>query len=122
MVNEPGSNRDLLLELCAEQSLAVANTFFDNPLERKATYRHIGTERSAPITERSHLQLDVMLLPLSRMSDVDYIHSEPLEPLASHHFAVTGQLDAALEQPRRHKNLGVCDRSALKDANIAEIL
>ena len=115
-----GTNRDLLLELCAEQSLAVANTFCDNPLERAASYRHIGTERSAPITERSHLLLDLMLLPMSRLKDVDYIHSDPLEPLASHHFAVIMQLDMTLEAPTKSCSSYARDRSALRDKSVAE--
>ena len=60
--DETGSNRALLLELCEAQSLAVTNTFFNVPLEQRATYRHVGVQSQALITERTHLQLDLVLV------------------------------------------------------------
>jgi len=85
---------------------------------RQATYRHIGIERSAPVNEHSHLQLDLIVLPQAALGRVHGIQSEPLYPLASHHYAVTAQLDigldaAAQRKPRKH------DRSALRDRKVA---
>ena len=115
---EKGSNRDLLLELCEDHGLAVANTFFPNPIEQQATYRHIGVERSAPFTERSHLQLDLILLPQEDVSSIRRIQSEPSEPLASHHYAVTAQLDVSLDAAA-HQKPAKHDRSVLKDTAVA---
>ena len=118
--NDKNSNRDLLLELCEDHALAVGNTFFANPIERQATYRHIGVERSTPFAEHSHLQLDLIIVPQADVSSIQCIQSEPLEPLASHHYAVTAELDTSLDVAA-HKSPGKHDRSFLKDTTVARL-
>ena len=107
---ESGSNRALLLEFCAAHSLVIGNTFCNCAHEDRATYRHIGTSIAEPISERTHLQLDLGIFPQDFVNEVVFIRSDRREPLASHHFVVVSQLNVALADV--HKR---ADRPLLND-------
>ena len=109
-----------LLEFCEAHSLAIGNTFCNCAHDDRATYRHIGTSIVEPITERKHLQLDLGIFPQEFIDDVDYIRSDHMEPLASHHFVVLAQLNVALlEKHKPAERLLLYDRSALKDTAVS---
>ena len=116
---ELGSNRDLLLELCAAHLLAVANTFFPQAPSQLATFRNIGTEKNLPIAPSTHAQLDYLLVPVHRLAQVSHVASDPSEPLASHHYPVIASLDIAIPPRQRQVPKHKFDRVALQDDTTA---
>jgi hypothetical protein len=83
-----GGNRQLLMELCTSQGLAVANTFFDHPCARQITYYELGAHPQSVATPANFAQLDLALLPHEWLPKVTDIASDRGEALASRHFLV----------------------------------
>ena len=111
---ELGTNRDLLLEFCETYALAVSNTFCPGPTQHRATFRNIGVGRQAVIDATTHAQLDLVLAAQSSLDKISNVRSHPLEPLASHHFAVTVEVEGSV--PKQEKcPKEYYDRAALKD-------
>ena len=108
------------MEFCETHSLAIGNTFCNCAHGDRATYRHIGTSIAEPISEKTHLQLDLGIFPQEFINDVDCIKSDRMEPLASHHFVVVAQLNVALgDHHKPAERVLLYDRSALKDAAVS---
>ena len=92
----PGSNRELLLELCVSNDLYVANTFFDLSPEQLIAFRNVGTYPGSIVTPGHYATLDLFL---GRQSDRDRIvdvRSYIQELLASHRFAIVVTLAESL--------------------------
>ena len=57
------SNRELLVELCECQSLAIANTFFDHTPDAMVTFRRQGVAPNSPdLSSLNFGQLDFVLI------------------------------------------------------------
>ena len=54
-------NRSLLVEFCIGNSLLVANTFTNAPMERRATFAEPGQDRTSDINEEGFTMLDLVL-------------------------------------------------------------
>jgi hypothetical protein len=89
---ETGSNRELLVELCAEHCLVIGNTFFEHPPEEQVTFRSLGTPPLDPISAQKFAQLDYVLTSSGHLQDLVDVRSSREEPLASHHFLVVADL------------------------------
>ena len=87
-----GSNRELLLELCATYGLAVSNTFMNVPVGDRATYRFPGTPPLQEVTSEKFRQLDFLLLPQLQLDSLLDLRSVRAEALASHHFLLVAKL------------------------------
>ena len=116
---ETGSNRELLLEFCASQELAVVNTFFQRPVDELVTYRRPGTPPLQTVDAQCFAQLDFVLASPANMHLFRDIRSDRTAALASHHFLLVASM---LCQPMVS---GVCngeqiDRGHLKDKQVAE--
>ena len=85
-------NRDLLMEFCSSHSLGIANTFFDAPLDQKATYHEPSVPPRAPICNGKFSMLDLLLCPSQHFHSILDIRSNRMATLASHHFPVTAAL------------------------------
>ena len=88
-----GSNRELLLELCASDSLCVSNTFFDHSAENQVTFRNAGIPPMQHVTPTDFATLDLCLVPQSQLHDVLNVYSCRAEPLASQHFLVVSEIN-----------------------------
>ena len=114
-----GSNRDLLLELCAARHLVVANTCFDVPASQRATCRRVGVKTQEAVSLATHLQLDFCLVAQSSMNKIELIQSDPSEPLASHHFVLLASLNVEVEKQVRRQPPDRHDRQALETNAVA---
>ena len=79
-------NRYLLMQICTEHDLTIANTFFQHHLDETVTYYDIGTDPRAPASVNTFAQLDVALVPRSWATMVHDVYSERGAPIPSHHF------------------------------------
>ena len=57
-VQDPDTNRELLMETCAATGLCLANTFFENSPERLVTYHEFAQQPMGPINTSGFAQLD----------------------------------------------------------------
>ena len=54
-------NRRLLLNFCIENEMKLMNTTFTKPKEKLISYRPIGINKDAPITDEAHEQIDYII-------------------------------------------------------------
>ena len=87
-----GSNRELLLEMCAKHKMVVSNTCFDHPVEDQVTFRRPGTPPLQSIISGEFAQLDFFLAQQAKAQDILDVYNIRTEPLASHHFLVAASL------------------------------
>ena len=114
-----GSNRELLLELCASLGLAISNTFFEHVFDNQATFRSIGTPVGTPIDRKRFAQLDLLLVPQGCLHKVLDVRSDWSEPLASHHSLVLAAIAQNFELPLVTPPISSkIDRVALTDLHI----
>ena len=81
-------NRDLFTEFCMDFESLVANTLFQHPVERKATYHEPAVRPGSPITDVGFNMLDILVAPAVRQGDLIDVKSDTSATLASHHFPV----------------------------------
>jgi len=86
------SNRELLLQFCASNSMFVANTVFSHEPEEQITFRNVGKPLGTPFSSASHNVLDYFLVGHSHRQGILDVRSLTKEPLASHHYAVVAKL------------------------------
>ena len=91
------SNRELLIEFCTAHSIAVANTFFDLPLEELVTFRRQGVPPMADVSFSKFAQLDFLLVQQCFQSKVIDVRSIRKEALASHHFLLSACVRESLD-------------------------
>ena len=85
-------NRDLLLETCRATSTAIANTYFEQPLENCVTYYGMEVSRTSPIGE-GFAQIDMCLADHSTIGKMSNIWADRTITLASRHFLLRMLLD-----------------------------
>ena len=100
--DNPLLNRNLLLEVCAEHALVIANTFFEKAAENLVTYRGWGVPRFAEITRYDFAQLDHILAKEADMNYIKDVFTDRSATLNSHHFLMTAVLD--VEIPKLESN------------------
>ena len=54
-------NRKLFVEFCIGNSMLVANTFTNTPMEQRATFAEPGQDRTSDINEEGFTMLDLVL-------------------------------------------------------------
>ena len=96
-------NRQLLMQICTQCDLQIANSFFRHLPEHQVTYFDIGYSAATPVSYHSHAQLDLILCPSSAMSLCTDVYSEPGIALKSHHFLMKSYFNMAI-QPISHCN------------------
>ena len=101
-------NRDLLMEFCAMNKYAVAQTFFQQDPENKVTYHEPKTTPMSVVSPAGFSMLDLLLVPRGSLGYVSDVWSTRLAALASHHFLVYSTLSVQLDVPLR-----ICRRAAL---------
>ena len=109
-----------MLELCEEQSLAIANTFSDVPVQARATFRNVGVPSFAEISHTTHSTLDFVLVARCELPRVQLVRSNPLEPLASHHYALEADLDDEIQRETQVSHKCRYDKAALRDPTTAK--
>ena len=65
-----GSNRELMVEMCAKHNMVISNTCFDHPREEQVTFRRQGTPPLQAIDLGGFAQLDFFLVPQAKMQDI----------------------------------------------------
>ena len=105
-----GSSRELLLELCASDTLSVSNTFFDHRTvtECQATFGNAGVPLMQQVTPTEFVVLDLCLVPQSLLHDIVDVYSCRAEPLASQHVLV---LTVTYPPARKLRNAGSISNS-----------
>ena len=98
-----GSNRELMLEVCASECLCVANTFFEHACEEQVTFRSAGVNPMGPVSPGNFAQLDVCLVAQSQLHDVADVKSCRSEALATQHFLVLVEVKCAVSVVRQVK-------------------
>ena len=111
----PQANRYLLLELCVQAGLAIANGFFKHDLEETVTYYDVGTDKRQPASADAFAQLDVSLVPLHWFGHVLDVRSTREAPLASHHFLTMMQFKAKVEKKFSSTAVSQLDLRSLQD-------
>ena len=81
-------NRAMLLEFCESSSTSVANTFFDTPVEQKATYMEPGATPFGIILEGPYNLLDLVLAEENMLDRITDLRSIREATLATDHFLV----------------------------------
>lgn len=92
------ANRFLLTEMCTSCNLAVANSFFDVPVENQVTYFDIGQYAMADVDQKSFAQLDILLCPQDCINKINSCYSDRLVALSSHHFLVKASINMQLDR------------------------
>ena len=93
VADDPFLNRNLLLEVCTEHALVIANTFFEKAAEYLVTYRGWGVPHLADINRYDVAQLDHIL---AREIDMNYfkdVFTDRSATLNCQHFLMTAVLD-----------------------------
>ena len=59
---ETTDNRDRMFKFCLEHGLKLTNAMFEKPIEQRVTYRPTKVRPDAPITSRTHEQIDYIMI------------------------------------------------------------
>ena len=119
---ELGSNRELLLEFCAANSLAIANSFFDLPPEELVTYRNWGVDPMSPVSAQQFGQLDFLLLRQADMPKVRSARGVRTETLATQHFLIEALVDVTIPpREKRREATPRYDAKALQQPEFAKL-
>ena len=99
-------NRFMLIQLCYEHDLQIANTFSSKSENELITYREIWHRAGDSINRSNHEMLDLFSLPRTehhRISGIQIIRDFTLR---SHHYLLTADLDVQLGTIRERLRLG----------------
>ena len=94
----PNANRELLLELCLETNMCVANTFIANEADNLATFHDVWQNPVSEITHKGFAQLDLVLCERTHLCKVLQTRSDRWQTLASHHFLLEATIKVTVEQ------------------------
>ena len=113
-------NRSLLLQLCTECSLMIANTFTDTSLQDSVTYREIWYDKESEISKSNHEMLDILLLPQSCAHKIQFIQNAKHFALKSHHYMVVNGIETSLMKHKPHEQPPRLDMSFINDSEIRQ--
>jgi len=119
-VLEPGTNRELLMELCSSTSLVVANTLCEVPRERQITYYDIGATPASEFSHKNFTAIDFVLVPRDMQRSIGPVVSDRGAALTTHHFLVETMIDVAVEKQRPRVGTGHKDVAALRSPAVAQ--
>ena len=111
----PDMNRQLLIEMCEANQLAIGNTFFNLPAEKLITNYNVGYSLDSPISPSSRSQIDFVLIDRSSMEKLVHAESHILEPLATHHYILTSALKADVPLQPQSPSPGCRNFQVLRD-------
>ena len=110
---------DFLLEFCTGATLVIANTFTEQPLEEKVTFREAGTLPFDQISEASNNILDLVLCQPVALNSFERVANHREAALATDHYLVT--CSVGFETPAaRHQQTNVFDKAAIRDNTVRE--
>ena len=112
-------NRELLLEFCVGTGMLVANTFYNESLDKKVTFRESGVLPLAPIDLTTHNILDLLLCEPCMLDTIDNVQSHRHAALATDHYLVTFDMAVRIPPERQNQNQA-CDVNALDKDHIRE--
>ena len=104
-VQDTNNNRELLMEACAANDLAVANTFAQEMVEHQVTYHEPWQNPSGDISSAGFAQLDLLLVARNCLHKVSCIRSDRWAALPSHHFLLEWVLAAEVEREIVSRNV-----------------
>ena len=90
-------NRHLLIELCSDLEMVIANTWMDQPEENKVTCYNIGHKPMDKISWEAHAEIDFFLCPRCWQHALVDIKSERSVALATHHFLLLGKANVQVQ-------------------------
>ena len=67
---DASSNRALMIALCEDLNLKIANTFFEQEMSTLATYYELAANLSMPVSASTHAQIDFILCEYRRWSHI----------------------------------------------------
>ena len=113
------ANRHLLVEMCTQLHMCLANTFFDTPTEQLATNRNVGCHAGHPIGAQTRSQIDFMVCGQEWRRNISWVSTQPDMPLSSHHFLLEAEVHMAVavtktEAPRSRPDLNALADHAIK--------
>ena len=112
-------NRDSFMEFCTSCAYCVAQTFFPDAVDHKATYHEPGTAPMDHVTPTGFSMLDLVLVPQQWRQIVSEVASDRFAVLASHHFVVWSKLAIRLEGPAPRKPPAL-DWAALRSVDVRQ--
>ena len=95
-------NRDLLIELCQDQSLRLMNTFFHKPDHKLVTYRAVGTTIDADFHRGTHEQLDFVATTERWKNTVKDAETDTEANIETDHYPLKARLQVKFKGCRKH--------------------
>ena len=97
-LDDPNSNRNLLIDFCRSTDMVIANSFIHRPVEQMVTYYNLTTEPLDDIVHTKFAELDHVLCKARWLSTIGGVRSWRKLGLSSHHFLVLLELNLSIEK------------------------
>ena len=115
-------NRDLLMEFCYSNTLVVANTHSNHPVEQRVTYRELDVKPMDDVTPEKFSMLDLLVIPADSLHDVISVCSDRFATLSSQHFPVIAALRTCVDYRQKQTKAKAMDWSVLGDNKVQKEL
>ena len=110
---DPSSNRALLISLCEDLNLKIANTFFQQEMSNLATYYELASNLCMPVSSSTHAQIDFILCENRWLNQILDVWSDRSVALSSHHFILLGKLNIEITKTVKKEKRAKYDFSYL---------